>query len=181
MKKPQKMEIATDNTVEIALGGKNGYGKRTTIDKQFEEEVKKHSWCVSAQGYAVTRIGPRSNSKIHKLQHFILFECLKKEKDEKFVVDHKDRNRLNNTLANLRFATKTENRMNSVGPKNNKHGFTGVAWVERKRKWASQMSVKGKHICLGYFDTKEEAAIAYNKALQKRKDIRDEFKIYNKL
>lgn len=171
-----------DNTVEIALGGKNGVGKKTVIDRQFEDEVRKHSWCVSVQGYAVTRIGTRKNNKLFKLQHFILYECLKKNRTD-LVVDHKDRNKLNNTLENLRFATKLENRMNSdVGERRkNKHGYIGVAWVERKKKWQAQMHVNGKTISLGYHETKEEAAIAYNKGLQQRKDVRDEFKIYNKL
>lgn len=98
---------------------------------------------------------------------------------DKREVDHVDRNPLNNTVKNLRMASSTENTINKSLSKKNKSGFKGVCWRKDKKMWHAQMSVKHRTQHLGYFEKKEDAARAYNRALQKRKDVRDEFKIYN--
>jgi hypothetical protein len=53
-----------------------------------------------------------------------------------------------------------ENKM----PSKNKHGYTGVVWVKSHQKWRARMSVEGKKIDIGYFQTVEEAGLAYAKA-----------------
>jgi hypothetical protein len=54
------------------------------------------------------------------------------------------------------------------GPRaTNTSGYKGVYWDKRKQKWASIITVKGKHKRLGYFRDKEEAGLAYNKAARK--------------
>ena len=51
------------------------------------------------------------------------------------------------------------------GPRTtNTSGYKGVYWDKRKRKWGSDITVKGKAKRLGYFGAKEAAARAYNKA-----------------
>mgnify|MGYP003509218698 FL=1 len=91
---------------------------------------------------------------------------------DKREVDHADRNPLNNTVANLRMVNK------KIGKKN-KSGYKGVCWRKDKQMWHAQMSTNNRTRHLGYFNRKEAAAVAYNKALRKRTDIREEFKVYN--
>jgi hypothetical protein len=80
-------------------------------------------------------------------------------------VDHKDRNRLNDTLANLRWVTESTN-------KKNRHKFgrggeptsqyRGVSWNKNRRKWHSRITIDGHKFHLGLFEHEEEAARHYD-------------------
>ncbi len=80
------------------------------------------------------------------------------------VLDHINRDRVDNRTDNLREATASENSQNQSMYKNNKSGFKGVSWFKRDKKWVAQIKIDGKKKHLGYFDCKVEAAIAYNEA-----------------
>jgi len=43
----------------------------------------------------------------------------------------------------------------------NKTGFTGVSWVDKKQKYRARIEIKGKRVDLGYYKTAEEAHTAY--------------------
>jgi len=57
----------------------------------------------------------------------------------------------------------------------NTSGYTGVSWRKGKGKWLAHISsrLEGRQICLGSFNTKEEAAKAYN---ERRKVYAEEWK-----
>jgi len=79
------------------------------------------------------------------------------------VIDHKDRNPLNNRWDNLRDVDKVINNQNSiVARSHNKCGYRGVSTT----KWGFQARIfKNKVIYqLGYYPTAEEAHEAYMKA-----------------
>ena len=79
------------------------------------------------------------------------------------LIDHIDRNPDNNRIENLRDVTPTQNQYNKVQA--NIHGYKGVTWRNRKSKpWLAKIRVDGTRINLGSFATKEEAALAYEKA-----------------
>ena len=92
-------------------------------------------------------------------------------------LDHIDGNRLNNKISNLRSATNQQNAFNRKKHSNNTSGFTGVSYCKNINKYRAYIKYKYKHIHLGYFDTAENASIAYeNKAIElfsdyKRKDV----------
>jgi hypothetical protein len=89
------------------------------------------------------------------------------------LIDHIDRNRLNNQRNNLREATVTQSAQNCV--KNNKTGFRGV--VEKPNgKWVSQIRANNKSFYLGTFDSPVLAAIIYNR---KAKELHGDFAILN--
>ena len=77
-------------------------------------------------------------------------------------IDHDSRNPLDNRRRNLRVATRAQNRINSGPNVNNTSGFKGVSWNKSKQRWGAQIMVAGHTHYLGYFDTKIEAAKAYN-------------------
>lgn len=78
------------------------------------------------------------------------------------IVDHKDRNPLNNKKDNLRPATNQTNQYNRSEYSNNTSGYKGVYWDKSVSKWCAKIKFN-KHLKhLGFYATKELAAIAYN-------------------
>lgn len=110
--------------------------------------LTKTKW-AHKNGYAVTS----GSSQI--FMHRIILKTPKG-----LITDHKDHDRLNNQKANIRICTHAQNVMNRrTKPPS---GFKGVCL--QRGKWASHIKKDGKHIWLGLFSSKEEAAITYDKA-----------------
>ncbi len=80
------------------------------------------------------------------------------------LIDHKDRDTLNNQRENLRVATHTQNMANRGIASNNTSGYKGVTLNKRTGKWAARV---GKDH-LGAYSTAEEAAQIYNNAARER-------------
>jgi hypothetical protein len=75
-------------------------------------------------------------------------------------VDHRNHNTLDNKRENLRPATRSQNQHNSRTRKDNTSGFKGVSQYGVNGKWRSYLSVGGRTIGLGVFDTAGGAAEA---------------------
>ena len=76
-------------------------------------------------------------------------------------IDHWNLNRTDNRFCNLREATNSENHANMRARADNTSGFKGVYFHKPNRKWVTQITVIGKRIYLGSFDTKGSAHAAY--------------------
>jgi hypothetical protein len=74
-------------------------------------------------------------------------------------LDHRDGNRANNRLINLREATRSENCQNASMKQNNTSGVTGVRQVGNR--WRTMISLRGVHRHIGYYSTRELAEAAY--------------------
>ena len=77
-----------------------------------------------------------------------------------FQIDHIDNNKLNNNIENLRVATQQQNMWN----KNCK----GYSFDKKNNKWRVRISVDGKSINGGYFNTEEEA-------IKKRAELKNQY------
>ena len=75
-------------------------------------------------------------------------------------IDHIDINSLNNNIENLRVATQQQNMWN----KNCK----GYSFDKKNNKWRVRISVDGKSINGGYFNTEEEA-------IKKRAELKNQY------
>ena len=82
------------------------------------------------------------------------------------VVDHKNRNRLDNRRSNLRLCTVKDNNRNVSKTKGSSR-FKGVYWKANRKKWVSQIKVDGQLIYLGIFEKEIDAAKVYNEAAKK--------------
>lgn len=81
-------------------------------------------------------------------------------------VDHIDAHgpKSDNRICNLRDASSSENHCNRGAQSNNKLGIKGVSQRKDNKKYAAYIKYKDKKKNLGYYDTPEEAAAAYEKA-----------------
>lgn len=84
-------------------------------------------------------------------------------------VDHRDRNRANNRIKNLRKATHIENLMNCGARRRFRDGskhsqYKGVTYAAKDRRWRAQIGVAGRNLYLGNHLTEEAAARAYDAA-----------------
>lgn len=80
-------------------------------------------------------------------------------------IDHRDGDRSNNCLANLRPASREQNMQNRHGAqKNNKTGVLGVSRGRGRKRWLAQIGDRGKTVYLGTYATQEMASAAYLEA-----------------
>lgn len=81
-------------------------------------------------------------------------------------LDHRDRNRSNNRIKNLRKA-KNGNQQNRSISKRNTSGNTGVSFHRASNRWRAFIYIGNKQKSLGYHTTKEDACKAYAKGKRK--------------
>jgi AP2 domain len=90
--------------------------------------------------------------------------------------DHRNHITLDNRRENLRKATKGQSSANRLLSRNNKTGFKGVSFNKDSHRWTARVQAdKGKRF-LGYFDTAEQAARAYDRAAR---ELHGEFAVLN--
>jgi len=82
-------------------------------------------------------------------------------------IDHINNNLRDNRIENLRLASHAQNMRNSKIRIQNKSGIKGVSWHSKMEKYQACISLNYKSYHLGYYDTKEEAAVAYARAAKK--------------
>lgn len=81
------------------------------------------------------------------------------------LLDHDDRNKKNNIFANLKLASKQVNALNRMEASSHSRTKTLGAWRQAgTKKFRSQITINGKSVHLGYFDTAEQANAAYRQA-----------------
>lgn len=76
------------------------------------------------------------------------------------IVDHADRNGLNNQRHNLRNATPSQNIANSK-IRDSISGLKGVHWHKPNKKWIAKIRIHGKDKHIGCFEDKNQAHKAY--------------------
>lgn len=80
------------------------------------------------------------------------------------VVDHIDCNGRNNCKSNLRLVSQCENMRNARTRRDNSTGYKGVSYDKRMKRYAAYICISGKKKHIGFFDTAQSAAVAYNNA-----------------
>ncbi len=110
------------------------------------------------ENYWVARISS-SEKTIYFLAHRVVWALNNGQDPGRLLIDHRDGDTLNNAPGNLRAATDSENTTNSR--RKNGSGYRGVVFHKESGRWFAKIQKS-----LGYYDTKEEAARAYEAAAE---------------
>jgi hypothetical protein len=95
-----------------------------------------------------------------------MHKLLINEEHDENKVDHINGDTLDNRKDNLRVTSTSENAMNRKKTKNNKSSqYKGVTKMKNGR-WKAHVGLDDRDIHVGYFDTEEEAAHAYDEKAQ---------------
>jgi len=91
---------------------RNAYIKIKEYENEHEQQ-NKLTWYIGTNGYVSSHI-PKSNTSLY--MHQIIMKCFGNGRGTSIIsVDHIDRNPLNNSINNLRLATREEQENNSSG------------------------------------------------------------------
>ena len=151
--------------MELKINSKKHGEFIVIIDDEDYNEVKKYNWSASIRKkeystkiYIETRTGGD-----YKLLHRLI-----KNFPTGFSVDHINGNTLDNRKSNLRICSHKENCRNvSKSLKKTSSVYKGVSFDKKSKKYHSYIKVNQKRHHLGYFETEDQASIAYNIAAVK--------------
>lgn len=126
------------------------------------------SWILEQYNFTATKRGAKWYVRLQKsgpgcarqpkLYLHRLICCTSNGQD----VDHIDGNGLNNTRANLRPASRSQNNLNRGKLPSNTSGFKRVFFNRDRGKWFAKIKVDCKEHKRGYFTSPEAAAEAYD-------------------
>jgi hypothetical protein len=137
------------------LSNKYGVGWTSNTNKEFYfdledyDKIKDYCWSehIDGNGYHALCSRNPKNEKMIKFHNALSMT----------MVDHINRNPLDNRKENLRQATPSENAMNRSKYKNNTSGVSGVCWRKDTLKWRATIQVEEVTYNLGSFINKEDA------------------------
>ena len=141
--------------------------KKILVDDEDYPLLSRFNWYVSDTGYAVTQIRGQKHIKMHHL-------IFGKMNTSKRVLDHINRNKLDNRKCNLRSVTQKENINNTDRVENSKGYYYSNSKCRVNRKWV--VDYKGVD---NTFLTEEEAKDAVesikNGTFVKEKDKKHDY------
>jgi hypothetical protein len=141
------------------------------VDPKDFYELTKFTWSAykTRGSYHALRLTGNDYSKCHVFMHRQIIQSLNPEPctlPPNLVVDHINRDGLDNRRANLRLVTKAQNNMNRPAAKGSSK-FKGVHYRRNSKLWHVSIGYNYKRIHLGVFDNQIEAAKAYDTAALK--------------
>jgi hypothetical protein len=127
-------------------------GEIAIIDEEDYEKVKQYKWSFNGR-YAIGYGKGIKNTTT--MQRIVM------NPPDGCVVDHINRDKLDNRRSNLRICTQSQNMANYPMHGLNTSGRKGVYWNKKREKWRAQIRFNQKLIVIGYFHDLNEASEAY--------------------
>jgi hypothetical protein len=114
--------------------------------------------CIRPDGYITLSI-----DRERLLAHRVVWALVHGEWPES-EIDHKNMDRGDNRIENLRLANSSQNKGNTRAFRSNASGFKGASFDRKAGKWVAQIQKDKRRHFLGHFATVEEAHAAYKEA-----------------
>ena len=134
--------------------------KFAVVDLQDYYRLSKYRWYATVSRNTFYAARKRRGKRI-----FMHREIMRPGED--MVVDHVDRDGLNNRRSNLRLCTVGENCCNAVGNAGAMSKYKGVGWHKRIKKWTATIQAEKQSYHIGYFKNEIDAARAYDRRARK--------------
>lgn len=152
--------VIQDDFAYIIICSKKNGEFRVKIDLLDLEKCKEHHWGISG----CRKIPYKYKYYVYTYEgrnHLMLHRFLMQPKADE-IIDHINRDTLDNTRNNLQICNISTNEMNSDISINNASGCKGVMWCDKLKtpKYKAYIMIKRKYIHLGYFDSYNDAVIA---------------------
>ena len=143
-------EDSTYVKIELLGRGKELPQNYFIISTSCLEKIIKHNWYIDSNGY------PMSYTSRSKTLH----KNLLGKQEKGFVIDHINRNKLDNRYNNLRVITSRENSYNRTKSITSNNKYKGI--VKRGNKYIASITKDGLRKEIGGFETEEDAARMYD-------------------
>jgi len=141
-------------------------GKYAIVDVEDFERLNQDKWHCSHYGYAKRAVSNRTGKGRRQVE--VYMHKLVCPAPEGMIVDHINRNSLDNRKENLRVATQKQNLWNrKFIRKRGKTRYNGIRWDKNREKWQVRLTINGRRKSFGYYADEIEAAKAYDRVAKK--------------
>jgi hypothetical protein len=142
--------------IALSKRGTKHKGKFALVDDEDFDFLNQYSWNITSGGYVIRYDFTSGKQKGFKMHNGII------SSSGNLVVDHINRDKLDNQRCNLRLVNQQQNAIN-VGKYSGKTSiYKGVSYKKENQKWHAQIQYKRTRFHLGYFDKEHHAAMAYD-------------------
>jgi hypothetical protein len=138
----------------------NGY--ETIVDDEDYEWLRVFHWLAHAKKNGSVYAVHNTLHNRHLIMHRLIMDAPKG-----LEVDHINGNPLDNRRCNLRLCTQAQNTRNHKIRKDNSSGFPGVSFYKQRNKWRACINLNYRSKFLGYFNSAQDASLAYRCAAKK--------------
>lgn len=144
-----------DDFISIELQGGHANSRHTIISRSMYDQISRYKWYLSKAGYAFTYDMGRQRVLLHRYVWAISHGCWPVH----MIVDHINRDRLDNRVGNLRLCTASDNAKNKTASTTR----TLPKGVRKSgNKYTAHITADGVKHKQGPFETVDEAQRAYN-------------------
>lgn len=160
-----KIKLGINDNIKVVDGFEN-YAisdNGDVFNLKFGKKIKPYLTGKPDKQYYAVKLyndGIVTQLKIHQLAALAFIN--NDDPEFKILVDHKNNNRLDNRVQNLRWSTHSQNSQNMSKHKNSSSEWKGIYYNNKAKKWHTQIRVDGKNVYLGLFQNEIEAARTYD-------------------
>jgi len=147
------LPIKDYDNYEISICGQVRNSKTKRILKQR----------INKDGYYIINLYQNSQPTTYTIHRIVATHFIPNLRNDE-CIDHKNNNRLDNTVSNLRWCNLFENQHNRQLSKNNTSGSKGIYYRKSNNKWEVTIMFQKKQIYLGCFDDINDAKVARQNA-----------------
>ena len=102
--------------------------------------LKQHT---NSTGYKRVNLCKEGKAKAYKIHRLVGIHYIPNP-ESKYAIDHIDRDKFNNHVSNLRWATHSQNNQNKGKPCDNTSGHKNISWDSMHCRWRYRKMIRGK-------------------------------------